>query len=334
MKRMIAALVLGLFLFAAPSHAQTTPTPAAGGEKAPKKRLLLITESRGFVHGVVARPVTIAKDATIGQLRKFTEGLENSLEVKVVKTKVKGKDKDTEKEKLVVSYNGTMPKEFTLKDKDQLLVTIKPCLVEKTFMDLAEKTGLFTVVCSQNARAEITGENLKNYDAVFFYTTGELPLSDGQKSDLLAFVKNGKGFGGSHCATDTFYSWKEYGELIGGYFDGHPWNAGTKIKVIVEDKNHAATKHLGDSFVISDEIYQFKTPYDRSKLHVLMRLDMDSVKNQGKRADKDNALAWTHDYGKGRVFYTALGHQNEVWEDERFQKHIVGGLRYMFGMEK
>jgi type 1 glutamine amidotransferase len=266
MKRMIAALVLGVFLIAAPSHAQTNPAPAAGGDKTPKKRLLLITESRGFVHSVVNR-----------------------------------------------------------NKKDM-------CLVEKTFVELAKKHPFFEVDYTQDSRTAIEGENLKKYDAVFFYTTGELPLTDAQKSDLLAFVKNGKGFGGSHCATDTFYKWKEYGELIGGYFDGHPWHQ--KIKVIVEDKKHAATKHLGDSFEITDEIYQFKTPYGRDKVHVLMRLDMDSVKNPGKRADKDNALAWVHDYGKGRVFYTALGHREQVWEDERFQQHIIGGLRYMFGMEK
>jgi len=255
MRRLIAILFLALLVM-----------PASAQE--PKKRLLLVTESRGFVHGVVNR----------------------------------GKS-DT-------------------------------CLVERTFIDLAKKHPFFEVEYTQDSRATITGDNLKKFDAVFFYTTGELPLSDAQKSDLLAFVKNGKGFGGSHCATDTFYKWKEYGELIGAYFDGHPWNAGTKIKVIVEDKNHPATKHLGDSFVITDEIYQFRSPYDRSKLHVLMRLDMDSVKNQGKRADKDNALAWTREYGKGRVFYTALGHQNEVWADPRFQQHVIGGLRYMFGLEK
>jgi type 1 glutamine amidotransferase len=255
MTRLIAVLLLAL-----------AALPASAQDK--KKRLLLITESKGFVHPVVNRN--------------------------------KG----------------------------------ETCLVERTFVEMAKKNPFFEVEYSQDSRLVITGDNLKNFDAVFFYTTGELPLSDAQKSDLLAFVKNGKGFGGSHCATDTFYKWKEYGELIGGYFDGHPWNAGTKIRVIVEDKNHPATKHLGDSFVISDEIYQFRAPYDRTKLHVLMRLDMDSVKNQGKRADKDNALAWTREYGKGRVFYTALGHQPEVWNDPRFQEHVIGGLRYMFGIAK
>ena len=280
--------------------------------------MLLITESRGFVHGVVNRPVTISKGVTREQFPKMDE-----LEVSLNKEK-----------KVVVLYRGRIEKPVEIKAGNEVLAVIKPCLVETTFMKLVKETGMFDVVCSQNSRMEITSDALKNYDAIFFYTTEELPLSDTQKSDLLAFVKNGKGFGGSHCATDTLYEWKEYGNLIGAYFDGHPWNAGTKIKVIVEDKKHAATKHLGDSFEITDEIYQFKSPYDRSKLHVLMRLDMVSVKNQGKRADKDNALAWTHEYGKGRVFYTALGHQPEVWNDERFQQHIIGGLRYMFGMEK
>jgi uncharacterized protein len=259
MKRILAALMLTAFVFAWPAMAQDEP-------KTTKKRLLLITESRGFVHSVVNR----------------------------------GK-------------------------KDM-------CLVEKTFVELAAKNKFFEVDYTQDSRSVINDENLKKYDAVFFYTTGELPLSDAQKSDLLAFVKSGKGFGGSHCATDTFYKWKEYGELIGAYFDGHPWHE--KIRVIVEDKKHGATKHLGDSFEITDEIYQFRTPYARDKVHVLMKLDMDSVKNQGKRKDGDNALSWTHEYGKGRVFYTALGHREEVWNDPRFQQHVIGGLRYMFGMDK
>jgi uncharacterized protein (TIGR03067 family) len=208
----------------------------------------------------------------------------------------------------------------------------KLCLVEQILTEIGEKAGDFEVTCSQDARKEITAENLKNYGAVFFYTTGELELSDVQKADLLEFVRSGKGFAGTHSATDTFYKWPEYGNLIGGYFDGHPWHE--KVKVIVEDTKHPATKHLGDSFEITDEIYQFKGPYDRSKLHILMHLDTDSVKKPGKREDKDYAVAWTKEYGKGRVFYTSLGHRPEVWKDERYQKHLLGGLRYVLGLEK
>lgn len=207
------------------------------------------------------------------------------------------------------------------------------CLVERTFLKLAEQAKFFEVTTSQNSREAITAENLKNYDAVWFYTTGELPLSDTQKADLLSFVKNGKGFGGCHSATDTFYKWSEYGELIGGYFAGHPWNAGSKVRIMVEDRNHPSTKHLDEKFDISDEIYQFKEPFSRDKVKVLMKLDMSVVKNIGRHKDGDYAIAWVRDYGKGRVFYTALGHQSEVWEDTRYHQHVLGGLRYMFGME-
>jgi type 1 glutamine amidotransferase len=280
------------------------------------KRLLLITESKGFPHPVSARQYTIvAKDASLDDFPKM-DGLEVTL----------NKDK-----KVAVKYQGRLEKPLEIKKGDKVLAIARPCLVETTFMALGEKHG-FSVVCSQNSRAEITGDLLKDYDAVFFYTTGELPLSDAQKSDLLGFVKNGKGFGGSHCATDTFYKWKEYEGLIGAWFTSHPWTQ--KVRVIVEDQKHPATKHLGDSFFIDDEIYQYRAPYSREKGHVLMKLDMDSVKGLGKRTDSDNALAWVHSYGKGRVFYTALGHRPEVWNDPRFQDHIVGGLRDMFGLEK
>ncbi len=321
MIRTLSAVTLTLFALAPatsaqnPEKAQRESFVAVQGDSQTKKRVLLITESKGFVHSVVRRSVNVAKEAKAEDFPKM-----DGLEVK------------NNKGKLSVAYYGRIVKPLEIKADGKVVATIKPCLVESTFMDLSAKTGLFDVVCSQNSRAEISDEALKNYDAVFFYTTGELPLTEAQKSDLLSFIRKGKGFGGSHCATDTFYKWKDYGELIGGYFDGHPWHQ--KIRVIVEDKKHPATKHLGDSFEITDEIYQFRAPYSRDKLQVLMKLDMASVTKAGKRADKDNALAWIHPFGKGHVFYTALGHREEVWNDPRFQQHVIGGLRYMFGLEK
>lgn len=203
------------------------------------------------------------------------------------------------------------------------------CTVEKALIELGKKSGAFEAVVTQDSRAAITAENLAKYAAVYFYTTGELPLSDTQKADLLQYIRSGKGFAGNHCATDTFYKWPEYGNMIGAYFDGHPWHE--KIKVIVEDKDHPASKPFGSSFEITDEIYQFKGPYDRKNMHILMRMDTDAVKKEGKRKDKDYALAWTKEYGKGRVFYSAFGHREEVWKDERFLAHMLGGLRYAMG---
>jgi type 1 glutamine amidotransferase len=295
-----------------------TTTLAANHEQPAVKHLLLITESKGFKHGCVNRKVTLAKDLDPKNLPKIA-----GLDLKVVKEK--------DKERVTGYYHGRIGKPGFIEFKDgngNFVAKVEWSLVEATMTELGDKNG-FDVVCSQDSRAEITSDNLKNFDAVWFYTTGELPLSETQKSELLAYVRAGKGFGGSHSATDTFYKWKEYGDLIGAYFDGHPWH--TKVNVIVEDKKHPATKHLGDSFIITDEIYQFKGPYSRDKLHVLMKLDLKDLKPAaGNRKDNDNALAWTNQYGKGRVFYTALGHRDEVWRDPRFQEHVLGALRYMF----
>ncbi len=90
------------------------------------------------------------------------------------------------------------------------------------FQQLAQQSGAFEVDHTEDVSL-ITAANLRNYDAVYFFTSGELPLSDQQKADLLDFVRQGKGFGGSHSATDCNYTWSDYGDLIGGYFDGHPW---------------------------------------------------------------------------------------------------------------
>ena len=93
-----------------------------------------------------------------------------------------------------------------------------------------------------------------------------------------------------------------------------------------------ATRGLGSSFEISDEIYQFRN-WDRSKEHVLLSIDPSSIDvSKGKRADKDYAVAWVSRYGKGRVFYTSLGHENAVWQDPRFQEHLTGGIRWALGL--
>jgi type 1 glutamine amidotransferase len=203
-------------------------------------------------------------------------------------------------------------------------------LSRQILKEIAEKSGKFEVIATDDVSL-LNRDSLKQYDAVVFYTTGELPISDEQKKALLDFIKSGKGFVGIHSATDTFYHWPEYGQMIGGYFDKHPWHQEVTIKV--EDPNHPATRHLGKSFKITDEIYQFRD-WSRDRVHVLLSLDVSSVdlnKRDVHRTDKDFAIAWTRTYGRGRVFYTALGHRPEVWRDERFQQHLLGGLEWAIG---
>lgn len=296
--------------------------PGLAQPSAPTKHLLLITESRGFRHSVVTRHV------------KLAPGLDAKTPPKVA-----GLDYQRDKSGNVrgATYSGRLDplkgaKEIT-DGAGKVVATVQPALVEKTFAEMGKKTGLFDVVCSQDSRAELTGDNLKKFDAVWFYTTGELPISDGQKADLLGFVRAGKGFGGSHSAADTFYKWREYGELIGAYFAGHP-SGYQQIRVLVEDNNHPATRHLGKEFAIKDEIYQYRDPKGAKGLTIrpLMRIDMKSTKNLWRK-DENNPLAWSKDYGKGRVFYTALGHAEHVWADPRYQQHVLGALRYLFRVE-
>ena len=177
----------------------------------------------------------------------------------------------------------------------------------------------------------ITAENLEKLDILIFATTGNLDFSADQKRALLDFVKGGKGFLGIHNATDTCYDWPEYGEMIGGYFAGHPWTQ--EVNVIVEDSNHPSTCSLGNSFKVFDEIYTFKN-WNRDNTHVLMRLDNDSIDvSKGNRDDHDYALGWCHEYGKGRVMYTALGHPDALWHESWFLEHISGCIKWTGRLE-
>src|ERR1043166_9717277 len=158
------------------------------------------------------------------------------------------------------------------------------------------------------------GRNTKTldyYDAIVFAnTTSELDLDDSQKKDMMSFIKEeGKGFVGIHAAMDTNYKWPEYGEMIGGWFDRHPWNV-VDAPVIIEDPNFPAMRHFSRNLMLRDEMYIAKS-WSRDKVNVLMRMDDTKLDYTGKnniRPDHDFALAWSKMYGKGRVFYSTLGH--------------------------
>ncbi len=190
--------------------------------------------------------------------------------------------------------------------------------------------GQLDVTATEDLSA-VTAEGLAPFDAVFFFTSGELPLADSQKAALLDYVRSGKGFGGVHSATDTLYTWPEYKNLIGATFDGHPWVQ--RIRIDVEDPNNPIVNHLAPGFEIMDEIYQFRD-FSRSNLRVLMTVDTTSVDVTApgvNRTDKDFALAWVHPYSRGRVFYTALGHLDSTWRDSRFQEMLRKGLLWLTG---
>jgi type 1 glutamine amidotransferase len=183
------------------------------------------------------------------------------------------------------------------------------------------------------------GRNAKNLDyfdvVVFASTTGELDLDAAAKKDLLAFVHDdGKGFVGIHAALDTNYTWPEYGEMIGGWFDQHPWMT-FNAPIVNEDPDFPAVRHFPKAFVKFDEIYQPKE-WSRDKVHVLLSLDpakLDYANNPRiHRTDHDFAVAWTKMYGNGRVFYSSLGHTEESWSDPDIRKMYFEAIRWALGM--
>lgn len=166
-------------------------------------------------------------------------------------------------------------------------------------------------------------DSLAKFDAVLFLsTTGDL-FDTAQKEALQAFVRSGKGFIGIHAATDTEHNWPWYGELVGGYFASHP--AVQKAKIDVIDHEHPSTAHLPKVWWHKDEWYDFKNV--QSGLQILLSLDESSYKD-GKMG-KFHPIAWFREFEGGRMFYTGLGHTDASFDEVAFQKHIIGGTKYV-----
>ncbi len=193
-----------------------------------------------------------------------------------------------------------------------------------------------TELLSKRLPKERNVKPLSYFDAVVFAsTTGELSLSDDAKTDLLSFVhEDGKGFVGVHAALDTNYKWPEYGEMIGGYFDEHPWTT-FAAPIVVEDPNFPAVRHFPHAFTKRDEIYQPKS-WSRDKVNVLLSLDaskLDLKNPRVHRTDRDFAVAWAKTYGKGRVFYSTSGAYDGVLGRSRHPEDVLRGDQVGFGYD-
>jgi type 1 glutamine amidotransferase len=208
------------------------------------------------------------------------------------------------------------------------------------FYNLGRNSGLwdttFRTDCTPITKKALKwgAKNLEAYDALVFYTDGDLDMDESQKADLLSFIKDdGKGFIGVHSATITFTSWPAYGEMIGGYYDEHPWGE-FNAPLLVEDPNFPGMRHLPREFTLLDEIYQIKK-FSRENVRVLMRLDagkVDLTRKNVHRADKDFAVIWARNYGKGRVLYNGLGHGTAVWDRPEIQKMWQEMVQWAMGM--
>ncbi|MEZ6125105.1 MAG: ThuA domain-containing protein [Planctomycetaceae bacterium] len=200
---------------------------------------------------------------------------------------------------------------------------------EVAMIQLGQTSGLFSVDCTQDAASDVTKDNLQNYDIVMFYTTGRLPIADG---DLDYFMntwlkQKGHGFMGFHSATDTFHDYQPYWDMIGGTFNGHPWNAGNTVTISVHEPDHPLMKPFGSEFQIQDEIYRYKN-WQPEKVRVLMSLNMAKC----KPSDPYHVpVAWVKSYGEGKVYVNNLGHNPSSWTDERYLKSITAAVQWMRG---
>ena len=172
--------------------------------------------------------------------------------------------------------------------------------------------------------------NLDYFDAIFFFGVREIDLSTEQRADLLSFVRDdGKGFVAAHSAATAFFSWPEFGEMLGGRFDEHPWGIADGT-VIVDDPAFPAMRHLPRAKVFRDELYQIKD-FSRDKIRVLAHLDaskLDLTKPLVHRRDGDFPAAWAKTYGKGRVFYSILGHEAEDWDNPALSTMYFEAVRW------
>ena len=202
-------------------------------------------------------------------------------------------------------------------------------VAETTLAALGAQSGLFTTTFCRTAddvRQMLVPAALAGVDAIVFAnTTGTLPVPD--LSGVLSWIAQGRGFAGMHSASDTFHDSPAYLDMLGNEFRTHGDQA--TVEAVVENRTHPASSPLGERYRVFDEIYKF-TRANRASVTMLLSLDRhpnDGLPDAGQPADLP--LAWAKSHGQGRVFYTALGHREDVWQDPLYQQHVLGGIRWV-----
>ena len=213
---------------------------------------------------------------------------------------------------------------------------------ENVLVQLGRSHG-FEVTATKDGSV-FTPEKLAEYDVIAFYTTGDLTqrgtdgtpgMPEGGKEALLQAINNGKGFVGFHCATDTFgkhvgggenENAEAYIKMVGGEFDGHGAQQDSRIRLA--SRNFPGSKDVGD-FNLHEEWYLFKNL--APDMHVILVHETQTMSEDMYKRRKDYPETWARVQGKGRVFYTSMGHREDVWTNELFHKIVLGGLSWAAG---
>ena len=195
----------------------------------------------------------------------------------------------------------------------------------------------------KDALAKLSPENLKaaKIDGVIFAnTTGDLPLPD--KEGFVKWVEEGHGFMAMHSASDTLHGFPGYLDMLQGEFAGH--GAQVPADLIAADKTHPANGGIGDAWELKQEEMYLIKHHDRTRLRTLWYL-----KHHPNKVEETGyfPVSWVRNAGKGRVFYTSLGHREDVWSDDvnlpnrvnppetskKYQAHILGGIQWALGLK-
>jgi len=240
----------------------------------------------------------------------------------------------------------TQPRKVLVVGQNEAHLPVPFCA--KAIEIMAKKTGAFEAVLS-NDPAMFEAENLKQFDAVIlnnshvanpFLPANFKPLPKEQQEEarkraqsllqnLDDFLKSGKGLVGIHGATVGL---PDIGNLLGGNFTDWPWKGREEFPVKLDDPDSPLNAAFeGKGFSVLDEGYEFRAPYSREIVHVLMSVDLSKTKELGKRPDHDYAMGWVRSYGKGRVFYSALGHFPELYWNSKLLRHYLDGIQFAIG---
>jgi type 1 glutamine amidotransferase len=217
---------------------------------------------------------------------------------------------------------------------------------------LGEETGAFEPVISDDV-AMYLPENLKQFDAVVInnsngpwirptekdmerlkaYGSDRDTVEQLLRRSLLEWVRRGGGIVAYHHAVGGNTHWPEFQELLGAAYWGHPWHEEVGVKL--DEPGHPLLAAFeGKDFRLTEEIFQFRDPYSREKLRVLLSLDTKTTNMTVPwihRKDNDFALAWVKQHGKGRVFYCAFGHRTEIWWNPKILQFYLCGIQFATG---
>ena len=190
-------------------------------------------------------------------------------------------------------------------------------------------TNGFKITHTEDA-AIFAETGLLDFDLVIFLSTTMDILNSEEEAGFKNYINQGGSFMGIHAASDTEYEWPWYGKLVGAYFESHPNNPNVRRAVInIADKDHPATAHLSETWVRTDEWYNYKSI--NPKINVLLTLDESTY--EGGTNGEFHPIAWYHEYDGGRSFYTGGGHTEASFDEPEFQQHLLGGIAYCLGKD-